>query len=605
MADDDRLLAEISAALDGEGPAPETLSGDGQRFRDDALALRRLARFQVAETPPDVTDVVRERIGLAGAPEPPPTTTPKPSRRRQPQGQWGLSWRWAIPVFAAAAVIGGVIAGAPRLGDDIAAADLLDDAIAAQAGVDAHAAVVTIEEYGWHPEVPVRSFSGTLDYRAPDALFLELEDRTDYPSIGLWPDNDVVRFTANGEAARSGRAGCPVDLRPDCLTTEPVNVGTVGRAPFASSALDLVVPIGGLGLDADAVLASDIDAADGVLTVVGSAAQMAPVLDALFSVGDWRSYAPGDRVELQLDEETYVLRGITVRAGIGEARDRWAVRTGQLDPPGSTLLEADFRPTSTPPPPSAGDWLARLAPAGTPVDAGFRDRSTVDVPAPGWLPEGMAAHRLGVFTGTDAQMRSFSDGRAWVTVTGVREWAETQLFGSAGPLVTAVETSAGVVYITPRGDAVAIHGVDAAGAPIDVEVRGSLAVDDLVQVATGLGVTGRPVPDSWVQGAVVSELPSGALRPPSISAARVDDGLVTIVVAGPGASAYEIVQQPGDVLAPPLGPDVTAVEIRGGPGRHDPQRHSIEWVEAGWRLLVEGAGLSLAELLTVADSLER
>src|SRR5581483_11907359 len=100
----------------------------------------------------------------------------------------------------------------------------------------------------------------------------------------------------------------------------------------------------------------------------------------------------------------------------------------------------------------------------------------------------------------------------------------------------------------------------------DVEVAGSIPVAQLLRFADSQGVQGIEVPRDWAEAATSDLAAARAalphlLLPQSTSgftapAVRVDGAIVTLSYSGAGARAFQLVQSPGDGLAPPLTADV-------------------------------------------------
>jgi hypothetical protein len=351
-------------------------------------------------------------------------------------------------------------------------------------------------------------------------------------------------------------------------------------------------------------------AAEGVAT---TAAQVAPLLAGLAPTGNLRAFHPADPVELWLDQTALIPLALRVTVAPGGERQRWAAAHGYPDRPGQVVLELSLRdvvvnrplePGAFPPPPAG----ARAE------DAGFRDGpgpAGGTAPTPAWLPAGFRPYRSGVVEGAGPRVavRSWTDGRAWVKVRATMNWPGGRLFGDLGPLVRPQPLATGVAYASEDGDRVAVHGDG-----VDLVVGGSLAPADLVRVAAGLPVTGRPVPAGWAEAATAT-LPQaraaspGLLRPRDPAgfappAVRVDGRVVTLAYAGPGSRGFLLVQAPGTRLTPPLDADARGVRVRRSDGRWSAERGELEWVEHGRVLDLRSATLSLEELLAIAASLE-
>jgi hypothetical protein len=83
-----------------------------------------------------------------------------------------------------------------------------------------------VVERGWLPAAAERRYAGTLAYRAPETLHLELRDRTRYPA-GAWVRNDVELVIDEDRAWTRGPSG-----RPSLLSEQQVLLAwTAGGLP--------------------------------------------------------------------------------------------------------------------------------------------------------------------------------------------------------------------------------------------------------------------------------------------------------------------------------------------------------------------------------------
>lgn len=612
----DEATEGISNALDGAVEAGELEQLDAhvatcascQAFRQSALRVRQHLRYEVVTDVPDVEATVLDAVRR------------QPPRRLRAFRRPRPSLRWLAP---AAALVVGIVVGATFIGvradrspDVAAAADLSSRVLAAQLRVDALSADVTVTERGWHPDVPVRTYRGRLEYRAPESLAITLEDTSAYPSKA-WRHNDVTAVVDRDQSWRAGPAACPREAQPSCTPDQPRILGATEREPFPDAApapLDLVVPVGSFaGGGASASLGEQRVAGRAAVGVEVTVAQVEPLLDGVLASGNWRELYATDRVRLWLDRESLVPLRLQVFAAPSRERDRWAAHRGYTDDPDTPLLEMRLRgvrigatrPAEFPPAPPG--VLAR--------SQGFRDLPSdqVAAPTPATLPPGMTDHRAGVVdtpNGPEVAVRTWTDGRAWLKLRVTREWSGDRLFGDVGGPVRAVDLgAAGTAYVGDAGRRVALHG-----AGIDAVVTGSVGEGALLDVASSLGIRGEPVPPSWSEaGTATTEQAASALRgvlvPRKVGgfaepAIRIDGDVVTLAYAGAGSRGFELVEGPGRVLAPPVGVDVRGVEVRRTTGRYSPDRGELEWIENGIAVALRSQTLSLGELLRVADHLE-
>jgi hypothetical protein len=117
-----------------------------------------------------------------------------------------------------------------------------------------------------------------------------------------------------------------------------------------------------------------------------------------------------------------------------------------------------------------------------------------------------------------------------------------------------------------------------------------------------------PTPDDWDQSSVVDidRLPSGTLIPDidgwSILG-HVEGDQISILMTGAGRRTVHIIQTPGLRLDPPIGPDVSIVEVRGITGRSNSAAASLEWVEGDRIIQMRSDTVSIGELHDIAEAL--
>lgn len=601
----DGIQLALSEAMDGERPRhlrTETTvldrhvagCADCRAFLDSSQQVRRRLRLAaVDDEVPEVTSAVLERLPAEPA-----------SRRSEQRG-----WREAAPMVASLVVglvVGGLLtATAGR--QPTMAGELGDRVLVAQANAVAFAADVVVEERGWHPQVPVRRYEGTLRYDAPEQLALELRDRTDYPD-GPWTPNHVTRIVTPDAEWSTTVPDCPTAQLPNCLPDQPRTSGVADRVPLSglgSLTLDAVVPVQSLHLGGGVDLGTRTSEDEQHVGVAVEAGQVAPLLDTLMGAGTWREVHPSDPVELWLDATSFTPRELTVRAATGELREQWAVERGLADASGDVLLHVLFDPR---------DPDGAVPGASAPVDlrsAGFVD-GEVDLPLPTSVPEDMQLHRSGTQATSEHDIATvtWTDGRAWLRLQGVRAWSGGRLFGDLGTVVRRVTLpDGGIVYISGDGQTAAVHTEG-----LDLLLGGSISSETLLEVAQSIPVRGLQVPPSWVEAAdatlaaAARELP-GLLVPSRLDgfgspAAQVRDGHVVIGHAGSGGRELTVTQRPGEALSPPVTDDVIGVEVRGQPGRYLPDGGELEWVEDGIVVSLRSDDLGLAALLQIAADLE-
>ncbi len=586
----DDMLLRISQYVDGELDAAdeatvEQLLGShpvAREFSDGIGELRQMLRYEPVDDAPDLVPHVLERL---------------PSRRKQ------NPWLRVAAVFVVGMVAGAAFIGLRSAGDpSLVAATIPERILQAQTRIDSMTASIQVTEYGWHSEVPIRTYEGAISYRAPEQLAVEITDRTEYPGP-RWVANDTTLVVADSRSWTVGPAGCPTDALPNCAPPQPRVSSLSGRSPFpelSPAPLDLIVPVASFSRGGDPIVlgVQNINGTPAVGVEI-SVAQAGPLLDGLLGAGNWRPLHPTDTVELWLSEEWLTPVRLVATAAGGEDRALWALRHGLTDSAGDLILEIDWADVrigalAAPPAPPSED----------PVDAGFRDGPVPPMPLT-YLPAGMVAHR----SGSDGirHVRSWSSGRAWLRMTWTETWSGDRLFGDLGTPVRLVELTDSVVYIAEDGTVVAMHADG-----VDVTIAGSVALDELLAVATGLDVSGVKVPDHWVEStaktiAMARALLPGLLVPNGagfdVPAVDAGAGLVVMGYAGPGAVGFSTVQLEGQ-LSPPMEADIRGVAVRGSEGRWSPGLGRLEWQENGLAITITSITMTLAELLDIAASMQ-
>lgn len=568
MADNHRLQ-KISAALDGEATIPADLTDDEVAFVDGARRVRAGLRLEHAATPPDVVDAVLDELRLRSSP-----------RGRRPP------LLVAAAVFVVAMAVGSFATppGGPAA-PGVAFAEVAERLLEAQSTVLSLDAHVVIVERGVHPDVPVRRLEGTLRYRAPERLWLHLEQRSATPAG--WPRNDLDLVVDEGIAWERGLGSCPVGAQPTCLDASERVVGD--PPPFASewaAPLDLVVPAGAFL----PVTTTEATESGDRVVVATTVARVDRLVEGLRSAGAIRDVHPTDLVRLELDRETLTFRRLSVVASGNVARVVWAATNGYRDDPGAEVLSVEVDATGLP---TAG---FPRPPDVSKVSAGFVARA---LPPLGSPPPGFVLHRTGVLQdgGPRTKVYAYSDGHAWIRIDVTDEWDEPRLFGSLGPLVRPVPVGTGIGYTDPAGTRLAVHTPG-----LDVVVTGSVDLDVLADAASAI-TTGVPLDPRWEQARQVSDIPAGALVPSQAHLAALVDGELIIAVGGPGRTGFELIQRPATVLAPPLRADIIETRSRGLRARYEPRLGTLTWLEGGWMRELRADDLDLAALQDIADAL--
>ena len=575
----DLAQRSLSARADGEpadAPVAEVdahVAGcvECRAFGRRVVEVRQLLRLEPVGELPDIAPSVMARI-----------TTPEPRR-----------W-W--PSVAAAALVGAVagatFAGAGREPATVAAADLAERVVEVQPAVSSLAADVVVEAGGdvWR---------GTLRYRAPESLAVILRD-ADGTLLATVADDD--RWWVSGPRRCAPPASSPC--------APPTERALVGRTPFADDApvpVELVSPVDSLSRSAPPTELGTRDIggrpALGVSVTVG---QVAGLLESIDPTGALRPVHPTDPVELWLDDEHLVPVEAVVRAAASPERARWAAGLGLGDDPGAVVLsvrlddvviDGDLPDDAFPPAPATA----------TVVDGGFRAGDGGDAPTPADLPAGLDAGRSG--TVGDVGVRTWSDGRAWLSVRATRSWDGDRLFGDLGAAVVPLDLgAAGTAYASGDRTRVGLHADD-----IDVVVTGTVGPAALRRVASSLGLVGVTVPDDWAEASTSTLVEAIAAAPDLLlpgelegferPAIRVDGGEVALTYFGAGERSFALVRGAATELPPPLDPDVAAITVRSHPGRWRAATGDLEWVEGGHVRSLRSATIALDELLAIAERL--
>jgi hypothetical protein len=611
----------LSARFDGEPTGVDDVALDTHvatcancsAFADGMASLRQHLRFEgiPRSSVPDIAPAVAQAIASR------PVATTRHARLQRV-----ASRRW---LAVAAAFVAGAFGGAVFVGvsgnrpDSAAFADLATEVSAAQHRIETLAADVHLVEHGLHPAVPVRTFSGTLRYHAPESLALTLTDKTVYPAPA-WVPNDVKLVVDEDESWSRGPRACPSEALPDCTPAEPAVTAVTNREPFAPdrpAPLDLVTPVASftLGGQPGSFGTRTIDGrtAAGIRT---TAARVQPVLAGLAPAGNLRAVHPSDPVDIWLDQETLVPLALTVQAADDPDRAAWAANLGYRDAPGEVMLEMTLSDVEV------NEGLPTGSFPSAPAGAAARDDGFVDggaglaaVPTPATLPDGFAPYRSGtvqVGSGPAVGVRSWTDGRAWLVVRASQVWAGGRLFGDLGPVVREVTLpdNRGVAYTSDDETVVAVHADG-----LDALVSGSVRARTLVAAAASLGVTGLPVPDDWAEAATATVADAraaapGLLLPTGLAdfgppAVRVDGETVSLAYAGGGDRSFVLVRTGAGRLTPPLAEDVRGVRVRSTDGRYLPASGELEWVEDDHPYRLQSTTMSLGELLAVANGLAK
>jgi len=547
---------------------------DCQQFLADVEQLRRAVRIESVGSLPDLAPRILARLP-----------------RSRPSG-------WLAPAAGALVglVIGLLVTGGWTGPNPTLAATVPESVMAGQAQVDRLVGRFQVVER-IRPGV-TRTYQGELAFRSPESVSLTVTQSSGPPG---WLENSTLLIVDDDEALAAGPFPCP--SFDGCAGADPFRKLTVGRDPFSivtPAPLDLVVPVDVFrNSDEPPALPIRVIAGREVIGVELTAGQTRPLLDALFGLGNWRDIHDTDVVDLWLDREYLIPLGLAVVAVQSDDRAVWSARRGYVDPASSPYLELTYHDVSF----AGGPEIKIEVGAGeTTVDAGYRPAELGEAPVSPDMPMVAAGRLEGV---VPADVWAWSDGRAWIRLDRAASWEGPGLFGNLEGVVTPVTLPHGTGYRAADGSAIYIHAADQ-----DLVISGSVDYEVLLEVTEALAVPGQPVPADWPESTagltegvdlfVATDL--GGFTPPI--AKKVGEALV-IDLVGSGSRAARITQQPGGFLRPPFDPDARAVAVRGTVGRFSPSLGLLEWAEAGVVISVASEQLSLAELIDIADALER
>jgi hypothetical protein len=629
----------LSASLDERTPLPADVRVhvDGcpicSSFESGAWRVRELARFELAPPVPDMVAPIMLRVAREAQ---------APTARRP----WTRSRDWRLTLLKPTAValvvgfvIGVLVTGGgliPRPARDTSAlaAEVPRGLLGAARAIDGYQATFDITELHWTPAVPRRTFVARLWFRAPESFRVAVRDTTTYPSAA-WPRNDEELVT-DGRAWRiSGSNPCPRQALPACPVAQRVQRTVTGRPPFDPSTIrptDVIVPM--------TVLAA-LDRADviGQAEVRGRAAvavrlayqDATPLFQSLRFLGSWRPFFPQDQVVLWLDRDTWFPLRYEVHPAAGPERALWASQNGfPKESPSVAVFTATERSLdATVLPPSS---TFRVRGPGDRSDEAFRDGSSGG-PEPRWMA-GLTPWRSGTFQRSSARpfgeaVTAYARGLSWITVARVSGWDERRPFG-VGPFAESVRLANGAGFYEPASSMdprrVALHTNDG-----EFLIETNLPRSDLFHVAGSLPVGALPLPSSWRIQRWSGGVTEGGLTPgaalsmagfPVSMPQRIPAGFrasvaqvtragaeTTVVIVYRRANAemdgvgLVLTESAGAALSPPQEAAVEAVEVRPGlSARWSPQRHLLEWVDAGVYRSLASPGLTLSELLEVARS---
>jgi len=652
--DCERARRAISERMDGERLSPRLTAAVERHVADctacaafeaGAWKLREAARFEVAPAVPDLVDSIMASVQRERQERAPTRLRLLPGgRARRPLLPDRIRLAPVAAALAVGLVVGSLAVGGPWQrpeGLSVDAAEVTRGVAAAATTLSSYQARFAVTEYHFAPDVPVREFSMNVWFQAPERFRLDVVDHTQYPSKDVTPTD--LELIVNGSSWYSlGPSACPIDVCP------PRQTVVENRVPFSSTTpapTDLILPVTSL---ADA----------NQLEVVGRGNLLGrpaievrlpfdlaePLFPFLSLGGSWRPFFGSDQVDLWLDATSWLPLSYAVYPAGGRERDEWALRFGlPSESPDQPIFQVVALSVDRQPP-GAGTFRIPQTSGGTdqgakPVsifqaseETGFRPIEPENV-------DGLSMYQVVLPPASTSKgeppqtLITYSKGLAWLKLGETRGWTSNTLYGPVSLQAQEVSLANGsVAYYEPatadHGRRLSIHAVGT-----DLYVETNLSRDMLLNVAGSLRVTGIPIPATWA----VRTSPEGVTERVTLAQAAAETPFTIMLPgsdalpAGYSVASAEIVrlhqgtalnvyfqQQDTDLgtgpirlheeVATKLPPASSAaqseVEVRGVIGRWTPNRNQLEWVEQGVYLSLDAGGLSLADLLRVAASLE-
>lgn len=610
---------ELSAFIDGElsgerrSEVEEHLEGCSACGRQETAlrSVRKLVRVHAVEDVPDLTSRIMARID---------STEPVVST-------WHQRFRVAAVSAAAAAliVLGASLPFGPPATDVARAGEITEEVRAAARRLGSYQATFDIVERGWHPEVPVRRMTATVDFRAPEDFRLEVSDQTDYPSED-WPANDVTLVASSKRWWIEEPSSCPAVALPNCAA--PTTWAGVierrlvtDRQPFdgtSSLPTDIIVPLETLAGDGFEVLGRDMVEGRSAYRLQLEYRQAVPLIASLQAGGTWREFHPLDRVDLWIDTQTWFPLRYDVKAGDSPDRGLWGTRRGLNDRTGTTLLTV--RATGFAEPEGPSERAFRVPTSGIARDGGFLASSEVKTPLPLFVA-GLDPYRSGT-TAEGHRVVTFTDGMEYL-----------KLVVRSGDLSEDVLRSAEEIDLGQGRFAYYLPATQELGRRLEIASRGgviqiltNLPRDTLLRVAGSMTVEGSRAPVLIEQSSGVSlkrvdpsRRPPGFALVPSYLPDGYEPAAGTMAEARDGTESYtayyrraegefdgigiRIVQAIHVGFLPPSSEDFVEVQLGEATARWSAERGELEWIDGGTYRAISVPSADLYTAVRIAESL--
>jgi len=590
-------------------------------FERGALQVRTAVRIRAAEDVPDLTDRIMAAVARGSE---------RPARRSFAQRP--VRPRAAVPAIAAAIaglLVGSLVVGGPwRPHPQTAWASEIQNGVRAAApSIDAFQGSYTITEHGLSPDVPDRTLTMDVAFLAPQRFRLDVHDDTVYPSNAWTPTN--LTYVENMPATYlSGPSGCLGTVGPvDCSADT-----TISKVPYSSAPplpADLIVPLATLGsVEGVQVLGeAEVDGHDTV-QVAMPFSRAGPLFPFLSLGGTWRPFFADDRVTVWLDTTGWYPVRMQISPSNDRARTDWEMRFGlPHEPPAVPILDVSLASVSDArPDPAAFRISGRHVVSPTHMERVFGYAPAAPAaPVPLNLIAAIAPRPA---PSAPTSVLLYGDGLEYLRVAEDRRWSGPGPFGSIGLDAEPVQLPAvGPALYVPAGDGlgrrVSIHT-----ASTDLFLESNLSRDDLLGIASTIGVQGTSLPARWRVAHAGALTLTPADPQASLRAMGLRAGSVTMPVGYLPASATRALergsevgvtvtfrQRNTDAAGAPLvlhmgtirddaidtAPDPARVSIGTISGRYSASGSELTWVDGGRSWSLQG-DLDLAELVAIASS---
>jgi hypothetical protein len=222
---------------------------------------------------------------------------------------------------------------------------------------------------------------------------------------------------------------------------------------------------------------------------------------------------------------------------------------------------------------------------------------------------------------------TYADGLSYLKVQESATWNGTTPYGSVEPEAQQVALPNGGVGLYEPATPILGRRISIHTAGLDIYLETNLPRRDLLRVAASLPLRGAPLALSEGAGEqrirrvpldrTAAELPFPTLLPAQLPAGYdAASAQVEEVGGSRGLSVFyqqrssdlaggslRIHEEEASALPPASSARQSMVQVRGVRGRFTPDRDELEWIENGVYVAIDGPGLELRELLSIAAEL--